>query len=67
MRPFLEEKKMGGRRFAAGPCALMGDPLVWLLYNAVGTNTKRYEQRLQSDRTELSLIKGVATLFNCEM
>ena len=36
-------------------------------YAVVATNTKRYEQRLQSDRTELSQMKAVSQLLNCEM
>ena len=36
-------------------------------YSVVATNTKRYEQRLQSDRTEQSQMKAVAHLLNCEM
>ena len=35
-------------------------------YRVVATNSKRYEQRLQSDRTELSQMKAVAQLLNCE-
>ena len=36
-------------------------------YRVVATNTKRYEQRLQSDRTEQAQMKAVAHLLNCEM
>ena len=36
-------------------------------YSVVATNTKRYEQQLQSDRTEQSQMKAVAHLLNCEM
>ncbi len=36
-------------------------------YSVVATNTKRYKQRLQSDRTEQAQMKAVAHLFNCEM
>ena len=36
-------------------------------YSVGATNTKRYEQRLQSDRTEQSQMKAVAHLLNCEM
>ena len=33
----------------------------------VATNTKRYEQRLQSDPTEQSQMKALSQLLNCEM
>ncbi len=36
-------------------------------YSVVATNTKRYEQRLQSDRTDQAQMKAVAHLLNCEM
>ncbi len=38
-----------------------------LLPFTVATNTKRYEQRLQSDLTEQSQMKAVGQLLNCEM
>ena len=42
--------------------------LMWAAeHTLVATNTKRYEQRLQSDLTEQSQMKAVDQLLNCEI
>ena len=54
-----------GRRLSAQKLKELAAAVGLTDYTVVGTNTNRYEQRLQSDLTEQSQMKAVSQLLNC--